>query len=140
MNCRYERVFGLPAFLVLLCVGCGARFDFGQVKGTVTLDRKPLEGALVFYYPIIKDGDPVPPSSSGTTDAMGNYELMSRTDVPGAAVGLHKVVVLFPSTGSREEVKRPKIPQDYTLAARTPLQKEVKSGSGDYPLELTTPK
>jgi hypothetical protein len=140
MNRRCRRDLRLAAVLVFLCVGCGPRFEYGQVKGTVTLDRKPLGGAVVYFYPIVKVGNPVPPSSSGTTDAAGNYELMTRTDIAGAAVGLHKVVVLFPATGGRDDAKRPKIPQDYTLAAKTPLQREVKPGLGDYPLELKTTK
>jgi hypothetical protein len=140
MNRRYGRALGLPAILVSLCVGCGPQFDYGQVKGTVTLDKKPLEGAIVYFYPIIKDGEPVPPSSSGTTDAAGNYDLMSRADVPGAVIGPHKVVVLFPATGNRDDAKRPKIPQDYMLAARTKLTVDVKPGPGEYPLALTTPK
>jgi hypothetical protein len=141
MNRRYRRIFGFPAILVFVCVGCGGEhFDYGQVRGTVTLDRKPLAGVLVYYYPVIKDGDPVPPSSSGVTDAAGNYELMSRTEVAGAVIGPHKVVVMFPPSRGAEAAKRPKIPQDYTLVAGTPLQFDVKPGPGDYPIALTTPK
>jgi hypothetical protein len=125
------------AVALSICFGCGSQFELGQAKGTVTLDGKPLEGAVVHFYPIIKDGDPVPPTSSATTDASGNYEMVARTDQRGAAVGPHKVVVLYAALGGGSEPKnRPQIPQKYQLAAKSDLVVDVKSGSGDYPLVL----
>ena len=118
-----------------MCVGCGPHFDYGQVKGTVTLDRVPVEGALVYFFPIIKGEGPVPPSSSAMTDAAGNYELKTQTDVPGAVVGPYSVIVKYPTIGGPEP-KRPKIPVEYTLLAKTPLTIEVKPGSGDYPIAI----
>jgi hypothetical protein len=136
MNRRARRVLWVPAILVSVCAGCGSGFNYGQVKGTVTLDRVPLVGAKVYFYPILNGDGPVPPSSLGITDAAGNYELVARNDVAGAVLGPHKVVVLFPSTGAADAAKRPKIPLDYTLMAKTPLSFDVKPGLNEYPIAL----
>jgi hypothetical protein len=141
MNRRFGPVARLSVLLVSICsfcVGCGSGFQFVPVRGTVTLDRKPLDGALVYYYPVVAEGAEVPPYSSGKTDAAGVYELMSRTDVAGAVVGPHKVVVMFPSSGDREGAKRPNIPLDYRVAASTKLTVDVKPETADYPLALVS--
>ncbi len=74
--------------LSVVCVGCGKGGPaLGRVSGTVTMDGKPLENALVTFTPAAGGR-----GSTGTTDASGKYEL-TFIDGKGALVGSHKVTV-----------------------------------------------
>ena len=82
------------AFAAVLClvlpVGCakGDRPPLGGVHGTVTLDGKPLAGAIVTF-------EPVEPGriSMGMTDDNGKYELIYIRDEKGAKAGAHRVQI-----------------------------------------------
>ncbi|MHB8901481.1 MAG: carboxypeptidase-like regulatory domain-containing protein [Thermoguttaceae bacterium] len=74
--------------IAVACVGCGKGGPaLGTVSGTVTMDGKPLENALVTFTPAAGGR-----GSTGTTDASGKYEL-AFIDGKGALVGGHKVTV-----------------------------------------------
>lgn len=77
--------------LGLSVLGCGGgpddRPELGEVEGTVTMDDQPLVGAEVQFQP--EKGRP----SKGITDEAGHYVLNYKDDVPGAAVGKHKVTI-----------------------------------------------
>ena len=38
--------------LILILAGCGGNSDMGKVKGRVTLDGTPFEGAVVEFQPV----------------------------------------------------------------------------------------
>lgn len=76
--------------LVLLCFasGCGSapradyhKLDLVDVAGTVTLDGKPLRGALVAFE------EPDQTFSYGRTDASGYYQLMLNSEKNGVVPG-----------------------------------------------------
>jgi len=72
------------AALVLL--GCGS--STSEVKGVVTLDGKPVEGAMVLFTG--DDGT----LASGFTDANGNFELVSGPNgAKGAPPGTYRAIV-----------------------------------------------
>src|SRR5262249_33669429 len=52
----------------------GPHLEFAEVQGTVTLNNKPLAGALVRFYPISAGKEQLP-YASGMTDAVGLYML-----------------------------------------------------------------
>ena len=80
----------------LLSAGCGdSGPPLGKVTGQVTLDGKPLEGALVQFSP-----DAGGRGSFAATDASGRYELIFNADNKGALVGKHSVTI---TTASEEE-------------------------------------
>ncbi len=70
--------------------GCG---DGGprlvSVSGKVTLDGKPVPGAIVTFTPTAAGGS----NSLGKTDASGNYTLEFSQDKKGALVGEHVVEI-----------------------------------------------
>ena len=134
-------------------VGCGESGPpLGTVSGKVTLDSKPLPNSLVTFVP-----QPQGRSSTGTTDADGNYKLIFL-DKDGALVGKHKVVVTTIQTAAPvkemssddpEYAKQAqgegsataaafveKIPAKYN--AKSELIRDVTSGNNVINLELTS--
>lgn len=95
-----------------------------RISGNVTLNEKPLPGAIVTFQPIIDGlkGSQNIGASVGTTDAKGNYEVFYVQNVRGAAVGKHYVQVRAQSEAGLELV-----PDRYN--ANSELQLEVKAGS-----------
>ena len=133
------------------CVGCGPSGPpLGTVSGTVTMDGKPLENALVTFTPV-EPGR----GSTGVTDASGKYEL-AFIDGKGATVGSHKVSVTsapkaaapakeirsdspeYMNQGSSADYDKAKvketIPAKYNTAST--LTFEVKAGSNTYDIPL----
>lgn len=133
---RRGSVPGLAGLVLALAAGCsGPRQEFAEVEGKVTLNGRPLAGAIVRFYPITEQKEQ-PPYASGITDAAGYYTLTHEGDEPGALVGRNCVVVYWPSRDLRESrgdgpplptPSRP-IPIRYTVANDTPLTFEVKAG------------
>ena len=73
-----------------LCIlaGCGdSGPETADVYGTVTLDGKPVSGALITFRPEAEEGTP----SYGGTDEQGKYSLMFTRDKEGAMLGKHQV-------------------------------------------------
>lgn len=130
-------VFGLTTVFT----GCGGRyaFDTVPVQGVVTLDGRPLAGALVVFRPV--NGRP----SSGTTDITGKYELQYMPAKPGALPGEHQVSIttaLEPDSDSDNPLKQrgraELVPPQYN--SRTTLTATVQpgaSGPHDFRLEST---
>jgi len=126
------------ALVSLVMSGCGGDGpELTSVKGEVTLDGSPLEGAVVTFNPTAEGGSP----SSGTTDAGGAYELMFTYDKKGAMPGDHSVRIskMAPSTGEGEgEIEGEDVE---SLPARynteTTLTATVESGGNsiDFALE-----
>jgi hypothetical protein len=73
----------------LLCTGCGSNNGLAHVSGQVTLDGRPLEGVVVQFQPLAREGSP----SAGITDADGHYELMYSLSESGVMLGDHQVTI-----------------------------------------------
>lgn len=67
---------------MLFCLATGCGTPYSTVKGKVTLDGKPLQHALVGFYPDKGRG------SHGTTDAEGHYELKYTREKAGVPAGM----------------------------------------------------
>jgi hypothetical protein len=130
----------LVAAGMLLLASCGPTLEFGEVDGEVTLDGKPLIGAIVRFYPISDQRNQLP-FATGTTDRKGRYSLARDDGKPGALVGQNRVVVKWPSRDMRKEGEPsgppPEIPVDYTVVTKSPLNYEVKSGTQTINLRLS---
>ena len=127
---------------ILFAAGCGQSGpQLGAVTGTVTLDNKPVPGALVTFISKEADGT----SSYGKTDSNGKYKLEFSTERFGAMLGNHDVVITTkrmsadeaPDTGTAEKTEFVAIPKHY---ARGALTAEVKSGSNVCDFALSTKK
>ena len=125
---------GLPAaalvFIACCCaLGCGGSDGppLGRVRGVVTLDGAPLEGALVRF-------DPVEPAraSRGMTDSAGRYTLVYLRDIEGAVVGGHRVTIATAGEAASPE----RLPTRYNQA--TTLTAEVTRGRNRHDFNLTS--
>ena len=110
--------FGMGA---ALAAGCGERY--WSVRGQVTLDGKPLQGATVGFYPEKGRG------SHGMTDAEGKYELLYTNKQAGIPAGkcLVRITTADPNTPER-------LPARYH--EKTELAEEVKSGDNVFDFAL----
>lgn len=121
----------------LLMAGCGPGNGLVTVKGKVTLNGQPLEGAVVQFQPTARGGSP----SSGVTDADGRYELMYTFDAPGATPGEHVVSISTARTDLDEggyEVERPeRVPAKYNT--QTTLKRTVEPGGSTFDFKLDGP-
>lgn len=126
----------LLAALAILVAGCGKNpHRLAPVNGNVTMDDKPLPGALVSFLPDTKPGAMPSPTSRAYTDKDGRYTLTSSEDKAGAVVGTHKVrISTLRSTGGSEGeggaiLSRETVPEEYN--ARTTLTFEVPEEGTD---------
>jgi hypothetical protein len=85
---------------VTACIACialvGCHSDVVPVSGRVTLNGKPLAGAVVTFQPLSNTQAPRPAGtgSVGTTDEQGRFSLrMVEPNQPGAVVGDHTVTI-----------------------------------------------
>lgn len=130
--------------LCLSILGCGDagsdQPELGLVKGVVSIDGEPLDGASITFYP--DSGR----QATATTDADGNYELIYIRTTKGCKLGHNKVVIstLTEAEDAAEEgddakieVKRvaEKIPRKYN--SRTKLEADVKPGDNTFDFKLT---
>lgn len=83
-------------FLLVAVTGCGSGGPV-PLRGTVTLDGRPLEGATVHFIAQDSGGR----DALGTTDADGVFHLSTAVPGDGALPGTYKVVVhpVAPATG-----------------------------------------
>lgn len=103
----------------LTAAGCGK--GNVPVKGIVTLDGTPVEGATVTY--VAEDGKQ---QFTGYTDAGGNFEL-AGPDKPGALPGNYKVTVMKGKKMAGAEGMTPGSPE-YTKQMEKMAKESAKSG------------
>lgn len=147
----------LYQLVLLVCsigalTGCGSASagskaeSLAPVKGCVTLDNKPLEGAMVLFSPQSSNmGD----GAVGITDANGNYEATAG-GVTGAPLGSYKVIVsrLIDPTGKAviATLETPpanlgaieSMPPKYSDHTVTALKCTVGADGGTFDFKLTS--
>jgi hypothetical protein len=131
---RLLRSLASAVLVVLLgsVVGCGDA-NLGRVRGTVTLDGQPLDGAMVTFAPV-EGGRP----AAGRTDAQGRYQLVYSRDSSGAMIGEHLVTISTyderPGENGEDLIIPERVPARYN--ANSELKKTVESGSNEINFEL----
>ena len=143
--------FIIVALLCLLgCYGCSTNYmKTESVKGKVTLDGVPVEGATIDFRPLAEEGDP----GYATSDSDGNYTLQTLKGAPdkGTTPGEYSVTVLKDEqveTGRMIDVgygkkapvlaSKPLLPKVYRDPKTSPLKYTVKKGKNVYDIELTS--
>jgi len=132
--------------VIILLAGCGKpTVPSGEVKGTVSMDGKPLPEVSVSFIPDPVEGSSKPPAEA-ITDANGHYELIyyipNDRDLSspymgkGAPLGWH-TVLLGDYKMTNEMLPPPgRIPRKYTDESTSSLRFEVKEGEQTIDLVL----
>ena len=116
----------LACHVVLIFTGCSSsdQPELGDVNGAVTIDGKPLAGAIIVFKPDVGR------AATGITDPEGNYEdLEYLYGVAGAKVGPNTVSFEYEIGASG-----PPIPSKY--AANSELKVDVKAGANTFDFSL----
>lgn len=143
----------MPAIVawMLACVlsslsGCGpAGPDVQMIKGLVTLDGEPVDGATVIFRPEAEGL-----MAAGKTDAAGTFAVNASEGQKygrGTTIGRYIVMVsklspfeIDPVTGEPTDVTaaEPKqlMPLIYTTAKNSPLRANVIAGFNEFRFEL----
>jgi hypothetical protein len=107
------------------------------VKGTVTIDNRPLENGSVLFIPD-KEKDNTTTSEPRGVVKDGKYELFT-TGKPGAPVGWYKVVVsagvAVEADNTKVQTPSARLASKYNDPERTDLRVEVKP-DGSFDLKL----
>jgi len=109
--------------------GCGRSDlpELGRVRGTVTLDGKPVPGLGVAFYPLSGGRQAL-----ATTDENGRFDLTFVDGVPGAKTGTNEVTFFWPD---------PDVPPSVRLPAKYNVQKltfDVNPGDNKFDIELNS--
>jgi|688.fasta_scaffold30200_4 hypothetical protein len=136
----------LAALVVPAVSGCsaGKGNSFPKVTGSVTVDGKPADGAVLLFYP---EGGRAA-SATASADATGKFTVITNME-PGIAPGRYKVTASWPDPSQRataEDLQRG-ISKDapdllggrYVAPDRTTISAEVTAATKELPpIELTT--
>lgn len=134
MSVFRQRLRCAPAALLVLSLGCGPSGpEIAPVEGTVTLDDKPLEGALVMFYPEA-GGRP----AAGRTDADGYYELQYSQGRTGALPGNHDVTISTVEEGDADAGLKnspERVPAKYNVNSELKATVEADDNVIDFKLD-----
>lgn len=127
-------------FTLALCIaltGCGTGGEslpeLADVSGIVTIDGAPLTNAKVIFEPQNASDKSKGKASSATTQSDGSYTLEYNSDVSGASLGKHNVIVMKLSDNP-EEAGKQLVPSKYN--EKTELTAEVTEGSNTINFDL----
>ncbi len=135
---RSRYFYAALSCIALAVVGCAEPLEFGQVRGTVSLNGKPLDEVRVMFLP-----DPLAGNKGSHSECVSNgdgkYEQVYAQDaeIKGALVGWHRVVVEdIAAENSRDRYRKIRINASFSSSAQTPLKFEVVPGEQTFDLEL----
>jgi UDP-2,3-diacylglucosamine pyrophosphatase LpxH len=109
------------------------------VEGKLTLDGKPLAGAMVTFHRLNMDTKLYASVCNGRTDEKGRFQMTTYFRFDGAPVG-EFVVTVTKAEGVDEEGNPVKnlLPAKYGTPGKSPLKMTIKDGTNDVNLELTS--
>ena len=128
-NVASWHVFTVARLTLMTTAGCSRdAVEMAPVHGTVTMNGQPVGNVLVVFQPEAKPGQIEAPTrpSMATADADGHYELSTKVEGDGAAVGKHTVSI---AAASGEAPPPGRLPHGHTV--------EVTPGDNEINLELT---
>jgi hypothetical protein len=130
----------IPLLIVVTLIGCGGSGakETAEVKGTVTLNGKPLPGSAGVMFEPIGGGK----MATGSVQSDGSFVLKTYEDGDGAIVGKHRASVSPTIPFVSEDAPDPPpsnggIPPKYHSATTSGWEFEVKPGEvNEFMLEM----
>lgn len=148
--------YAVPALLAIWLLGCAADEppppvppDLIPVTGTVKMDGKPLEGAVVIF--LLQGQGTTSFNVMGGTDAEGKYKLQTRSGQQlhdGAPPGEYKVFISRmvkpdgtpiprdPATPPAQFAARESIAPKFSNPNQTTLRASVAAGKGPFDFDV----
>jgi hypothetical protein len=147
VGCRSLVAGSLALAALVASAGCGdGKIRRYPVTGTVTVDGKPADGALVIFCPVNPTGELEHLRPAGKADAAGTFSLTTIETGDGAPAGDYKVLVQWPTPvqnanedrGGRARSRGPdRLKGKYYNLEKTPLTAKVDEKSNTLqPFEL----
>ncbi len=137
------RLIPAVAILAAALVGCGkAGPSLVPVKGTITVDGKPAEGAVLIFHPTGGKGS----IASAAADASGAFVITSNGSA-GVVTGSYKVTATWPDPAKKPKVTLGASPEDapdllegrYVSVDKSPTTVEITAATKELPpIALTT--
>jgi hypothetical protein len=130
---------GLALTGLMVFAGCGekgiARYP---VNGSVNIDNKPVEGAMVIFCPVGGSEQVQKTRPFGFTEGDGKFELTTVKKGDGAPAGDYKVLVQWPAKSSANDNNSRSTGGDrlqgrYMNLEKSQITLTVKQGSNDVP-------
>jgi hypothetical protein len=85
------------ALFVVVFAGCGdGKISRYPVTGSVTVDGKPAEGAMVIFCPTEGSEELQKTRPFALTDASGKFQLTTFGETDGAPAGNYKILIQWP--------------------------------------------
>jgi hypothetical protein len=122
------------ALLAIVVGGCDRGPKLYQVTGTVTLDGKPVPDAAIMFY---QEKGTRPPS--GTTDASGNFRLLSPVGDYTVIVTACQPLTRYGAMQTPGEPPPPVrwiVPEKYSRPTESDLKVTVGSGENHFKFEF----
>lgn len=132
--------------LIAICViagGCSGGNEaellpVQKVQGTLTYQGKPMDGAVVIFFP--NENGLYKGCPRAISDESGHYQLTTFNENDGAPAGDYKVTIYWPEGGADPETADP-LPPDrlnkvYADIKTTKLTASVSNNSGDIDFAL----
>lgn len=131
----------LAAAMLTGPAGCGRSSgpELAAVKGTVTLDGRPLKNASIRFQPVDEHGAGT--YSIAMTGKKGEYELRHTRSSKGALVGRHVVKIRTARPDAEDELGNPLPVQELIPAVyneHSELIHEVRPGHNTIEFELSS--
>lgn len=124
--------------LLLAAIGCSGPVDerpkTAKVRGKVTYNGKPVEGAVVSFV-----SDDVPRAATGKTDANGEFTLTTYEPGDGAIIGTYKVAITKPA-GEAAADDAGYDPDNPNPQYEKQMEKTEPAGKSEIPAKYADPK
>lgn len=134
--------FFLCLLFIIVC-GCGSDGlpiqPTHPVKGSVTLNGKPVENVTVVLQPVDAKAFKMNERPQGKTNAQGEFTIFTYKEGDGAPIGEYKagVALIVLNDSGDDQVKREKtstfIPYKYQKPETSGLTVTVKAGANQIP-------
>jgi hypothetical protein len=142
MTARWLVWKAVGVLMLATLAGCGdGKIRRYPVTGTVLVDGKPAEGAIVIFCPVNATGELENLRPFGKADASGTFQLTTVDVNDGAPAGDYKIIAQWPAPPPQGEVRdgRPptkgpdRLKGKYYDLDSTPLSAKVEERSNTLP-------